>query len=136
MATSVLISGQETVYTFQDQAGNPHTEAFVVGEFLSSYMSGGVAVNFSRWFRGINEITFHPVSGAVIARSGIASGEDNLRFSPRREDYATPASCRVKVLTQKDISGWAMTTFAEWNTNAHSGLPISGVRFLARVLGY
>lgn len=130
MSTSTLISGQETVYSFKDINGNPRTEAWVVGEFLSSYVSGGVAFDFGKYFRRITEIQMSFISGAPFGVSGQISGQIPLVL-PRRDTYDTPMSARIE-LAGTLVSGSA----PQLPSSVASGASVSGIRFLARILGY
>lgn len=138
------------LYTVRDEAGNPRTEAWFTLEMTGAYQgdggyAGGQAFDLSPYLRRIEHIQAMPVSGCSLR--DIVSGPGNSIFrsgervlpTPVLEDYGTPASARFQLIGRPTpflsgpagASGYGLVQLA-------SGLAaaISGIRFVARVLGY
>ena len=132
---SAIISS--TVFTIVDQAGNPRTEAVLVCEYRENYEPGGIAFNLSPYFRRIEHILTSPISGGRLrtfisgaaVTEGVFLSGDYITALPVTDDYATPASSRVKLIGVNVFSG------SNGARELVSGAT-SGVRFLARALGY
>jgi len=111
-----------------DLAGNPRTEFWAVLEFRESYAGGGIAFDFSPYFRRVTNLLVSPISGMQFftANSGLANSSFPT-IQPRAEDYGTPASIRLQVFGL-DSSGRGMLEA--------TAVALSGMRFQAHALGY
>jgi len=133
------------VYTLIDQGGNPRQEAWFTCQFGEAYQPGGIAFDLSPYLKRIEHVSTEWMSGgalrAPISGVGIFSGAafqsgGQVKALPVFEDYDTPASARFmlqSVLVHALVSG---TTGLGGLQEIGSGLAASGVRFLARALGY
>ena len=138
-----------TVYITVDQAGNPRTEAWLTCEFGEAYQgdggyAGGISFNLSPYFRRIEYIQTQPVSGSTL-RDVVSGGTREFRSGqhvvavPVMTDFGTPASSRFQLWGQSlpfisgspMTSGFGLTQLVSGPTEA-----ISGIRFVARAIGY
>ena len=108
-----IISAQ--VYTLVDQAGNPHTEAWLIWEFRdTTYSAGGENIDLTPYFRRVEQIVANPVSGA-------------LNYVPKPNDSDIPGvagSSRIQ-LWAPTVSG-AGVSIASGTQGFVSGQLISG----------
>lgn len=129
-----IVSGQDTVYTIVDRSGNPRVEAWMVLESQGIYPAagGGIAFDLSPHFRRILEVQTSPISGgqlkAAISGTPVFASGALLTAMPVRGDFATPASARFMLYGHNMLSAGGFAELASGNT--------SGIRFLARVIGY
>lgn len=117
-----------TVYVTRDEGGTPRTETWVVCEFRESYAAGGIAFDFSPYYRRVVNVLFSPISGSqfLTANSGLANSAFP-RWQARAEDYGTPVSVRLQLFAM-DSSGRG-----ELEVTA---VALSGQRAQAHLLGY
>ena len=130
------------VYTLVDEAGNPRTEGWFTIDFTGNYEGpdGGQSFDLSPYFRRIEQILTQPVSGtvlrALLSSATPASGAfwisgARVNVVPRIDDYSTPASTRFQIWADVPASGFGTREI----TSAPASV-ISGIRFVARVIGY
>jgi hypothetical protein len=135
-------------YTIVDQMGNPRTEAWLTLEYGESYVVGGVAFDLSPYFRRLEHVVTEWMSGGTLRAPasgyGILSGQafqsgTHVKAVPVFEDYSTPASARFQlhgvIGGNNPISGVYFTGIREVGSGALAAA-VSGVRFLARAIGY
>ena len=136
-------------YTLIDQAGNPRTEAWFTCEFGEAYAVGGVGFDLSPYLKRIEHAQTEWISGgntrAPASGYGVLSGltvhsGSMVKAVPVFGDYAAGVSSARFMLhgsyTQDFISGIANLSKLEEIGSGALAAAISGVRFLARVLGY
>lgn len=140
------------VRTFLDQVGNRFTEGWITLELTGAYTVGGQAFDLSPYYRRIEHINAELMSGgqlrAPASGAGVYSGVAFQSGSwvqpmPVFEDYGTPASTRFQLL---GVPASIIATSGQRQTDAVGGYQeigsgalaaaVSGVRFLAKVLGY
>ena len=84
MATTVT---KIDVYTMKDEAGNPRTIGWFEVGFTGNYVTGGMSVDLSPYFRHISDIYARPAS---VANS-------NLDLVPDETTFGTPASVSIRM---------------------------------------
>ena len=131
-----IVSALDSVYTFVDNSGNPHVEAWMILEAQGIYTTGGLAYDLSPHFRRITEIMTTPVSGGQLKAP--ISGTPNflsgtwVNAVPVREDFTTPTSARFILIAGGILSGADNSVGLKELVTGN----ISGVRHLAHVIGY
>lgn len=128
-------------YTLLDEAGNPRTEGWFVLDFTANYPQGGQAFDLSPYFRQIEHILTQPISGselrAVLSGATPASGAfwnsgEAVLIRPVPQDFNTPASSRFQIWANPI----ALSGFGNREIVSAPATVVSGLRFLARALGY
>lgn len=134
-------------FTKVDQAGNPRVEAWLTMQFGEAYADGGVAFNLSPYFRAIEHIQTSwmsgaaaraPISGASVLSGGAIASGSKLQAHPVFQDYTTPLSTRFTLQgVMVGVSGFGAIGVGVQDVGSGALVAaVSGVRFLAHVLGY